>query len=309
MKLPKNLISLLIALSLVPRNQQACDICGCGVGGGYLGVLPQFQKNLMGLRYFQSSFHHPATLLNTTDGQYLKTDLYHSADLWLRYYMTEKLQVFTFLPYKVNVRSYENGYNELLSGVGDIQLNALHQVINQGADPTKLLRHIWFLGGGVKLPTGKYMQRDSRRRMFPLPIQVGTGAWSFLLQNMYILRFKNFGFQTDVQYRYQLANELQYKMGNTILAGGSAFYWWQVSPHMAVLPIIGGQFESLEKDTEYGYAKENTGGKFGLLTAGVDVYYQKMIFQLFGQLPLVSSVQEAQPSVGTRFGVGVALFW
>lgn len=304
-----NLLALLIAFFTLPNIHQACDICGCGVGGGYLGVLPQFQKNLIGLRYLQSSFHHPATLLNTTDGQFLKTDFYHSADLWLRYYMTDKLQVFTFLPYKVNVRSYENGSEEWLMGVGDIQLNALHQLINQGADPTKLLRHIWFIGGGVKLPTGKYMQRDSGRRMFPLPIQVGTGAWSFLFQNLYILRFKNFGFQTDVQYRYQLANELQYRMGNAVVAGGSAFYWWQVSPHMAVLPILGGQYEYLEKDTEYGYTKENTGGKYGLLTAGVDVYYQKMIFQLFGQLPLVSQLQEAQPSVGTRVGVGVALFW
>lgn len=302
-------ISLLIALLSLPKHPQACDICGCGIAGGYLGVLPQFQKNLIGLRYFQSSFHHPATLLNTTDGQFLKTDFYHSADLWLRYYMTDKLQVFTFLPYKVNVRSYENGFTEKLSGVGDIQINALQQIINQAADPNRLYRHIWFVGGGVKLPTGRYMQRDSGRRMFPLPIQVGTGAWSFLAQNLYILRVKNFGFQTDVQYRYQLANELQYRMGNAMTASGSAFYWWQLTPHLAVLPIFGGQFEYLGKDTEYNYTKENTGGRFGLVNAGVDIYYQRAIFQIFGQWPVLNLVQEAQPGAGVRMGVGFALFW
>ena len=29
----------------------ACDICGCGVGSNYVGLLPEFKKYIVGARY------------------------------------------------------------------------------------------------------------------------------------------------------------------------------------------------------------------------------------------------------------------
>lgn len=307
----KKLIFLISFTTLIflPKTSYPCDICGCGVGGGFLGVLPQFQKNLVGYRYFQNRFYHPPTDLNQTDGVLLLYDAYHVNDLWMRYYLTEKTQLFTFIPYRVHTRRYEDGTVNTISGIGDIQLNVLQELINQSGDPNRLFRHIWFMGGGVRIPSGQYMQRDPKRRMYPLPFQVGTGAWTFQLQNLYILRYKNFGIQSDFTFRHSLPNELEYRVGNIIQTGGNAFYWWQLTPHLAILPIIGFQHEYSEMDTEYGFLRTNTGGSFGFVTSGIDVYYRRVIFQTFTQIPVFSAVGGPQPSAGVRLGAGVALFW
>lgn len=298
-----------IVFSLQIHTTYACDICGCGVGGGFLGVLPQFQKNLVGYRYFQNKFFHPPTELNQTDGIRLLNDVYHISDVWMRYYASEKLQLFAFVPYRIHVRKYEDDTRRQISGVGDIQLNILYEIINQASNPEKLFRHIWFTGGGLRMPTGQYMQRDLRGRMYPLSFQTGIGAWAFQFQNLYILRYKNFGLQSDFIFRYALKNELEYKLGNFFQVGGNLFYWWQISPNLAILPVVGYQFESASMDTEYGRLKTNTGGTFGFCSVGVDFYYNKVILQLISQIPIHSSVEGSQPWAGTHLGAGIAFFW
>ncbi len=308
MSLKKIFISIFIILTGF-TSVFGCDICGCGAGGGFLGVLPQFQKNLIGYRYFQNRFLHPQTALNQTDGVFLLSDTYHINDLWMRYYATDKLQLFAFVPYRVHYRKYEDNSMQQISGVGDIQINLLQEILNQAADADRLFRHIWFAGGGLRMPTGLYMQRDPKGRMYPLPFQTGIGAWAFQFQNLYILRFRNLGIQSDVLYRYAMINELEYKLGDFFQTGGNVFYWWQVSPNLALLPLVGYQYETSGQDTEFGRPKTNTGGAFGFGSAGVDVYYKRAIFQFFTQLPIHSSVAGSQPGVGTRVGAGVAYFW
>lgn len=300
---------LVIFYFLSVFRASGCDICGCGIGGGYLGVLPQFHKNLSGYRYFMSTFAHPQTPYNTTNGDQLLQDVYHRQDFWMRYYLGEKNQFFVFIPYRVNVREYESRRLDRIKGIGDIQLSFLRQIIDQSSDPGRLWRHTWFMGGGIQLPTGKFMQRDLQGRMHPLPIQTGTGAWSFQAQSLYILRWKNFGIQSDIQFRYFQPNELKYQLGSALVSSANGFYWWQISPHTALLPIAGIQMEVYGYDLEYHVKKPNTGGQYGLLTIGLDVYHRKFVFQVFGQLPAFGVTTSVQPEAGARVGLGVAIFW
>lgn len=302
-------IQFLLVAMLFFSDVSACDICGCGIGGGYLGIMPQFHKNLIGYRYLMSAFLHPNTPFNATNGDPLLRDVYHRHDVWMRYYHGANNQFFVFIPYRMNVREYESGRRDWIKGIGDIQWSYLRQIINQSADPERLWRHSLFIGAGLQMPTGKFMQRDLQGRMHPLPIQAGAGAWGYQIQKLYILRWKNFGIQSDLQYRHFQPNELEYQLGDAFVSSINLFHWWQVTPQTALLPIFGIQLEVYGFDTEYRVKKPDTGGKYGLFNAGVDIYYGDYVFQLFGQFPAFEVRTSVQPEAGLRVGLGIAIFW
>ena len=67
----KKLAVLLIAVACFSKAN-ACDICGCGVGGNYIGILPEFNQHVFGLRYRLNSLTtHIGTGGSTT---YLTTE-------------------------------------------------------------------------------------------------------------------------------------------------------------------------------------------------------------------------------------------
>jgi hypothetical protein len=58
------LTSLMLGTVIVA---DACEICGCGVGNFYLGMLPNFKNKFVGVRY---QFMQYKTRLKTDESQY-----------------------------------------------------------------------------------------------------------------------------------------------------------------------------------------------------------------------------------------------
>lgn len=284
---------------------RACDICGCSSGGSYLGILPQFQRNFAGTRFQFRNFLHPQTPLNINGESIVQEDRMYTQEMWFRFYPKKRLQFFAFLPYKVNTR-IESLRTTTIRGVGDMSITANYTLLNTG-DSSRDWKNLLIVGGGLKLPTGKYQQRDANRVMLPASFQVGTGAYTYILNAFHTLRYKAFGLNTNVQFFMNAENELQYQYGNQ-LSTSLSFFYWKNFQNTTILFNAGPSFESASKDHEYGAVKPYTGGNVLLANAGIDVYYRRFVLNAFVQLPVTQEVPYAQPVSQYRLGCGISYF-
>ncbi|MCA1763612.1 MAG: hypothetical protein ABR574_00935 [Cryomorphaceae bacterium] len=297
---------IFFAATVAFSDALACDMCGCAMGGNYTGIYPQFTQNLIGITYQNRDFKHPFTSLNFNGESRVLSDNFDSYELWGRFYLSPRIQVLAFLPYRVHSRK-ESLRTTRISGIGDMAAMVNYTVFNT-ADTTRIkLKHSLLAGVGVKLPTGKYQQRDDSGSSLPAQFQVGNGAYALTGNLNYTLRYRNWGAQFDFNYRYNTINEWQYRFGNQVALNANVFYMW-VQNSLVILPSMGISFEHYQKDEEYGVVKPETGGEIALLNAGADVYFKQFFARANIQKPIEQNLPFAQPNAGVRmnFSVGVS---
>lgn len=281
----KKLSILFIILFASITQSFACDVCGCSLGGSYYGILPQFQKNFIGLRWSQSKFrahmNHGAVL-----GEEHSKDTYSKVELWGRYYINEKIQVFAFVPYSYNTM---DGTEQKIKtqGLGDVSLLANYLILNTGESKTKKLKHTLMAGAGVKLPTGKYDLEDNGlivNRNF----QLGTGSVDFIVSGVYTIRYQKVGLNSETGYKINMRNSHEYLFGNQFHAS-TRFFYWQNIKSVSVLPNIGVYYEQADQHKDGEIIQANTGGSALLLSAGIEMYYSKFSIGATFQNPIRQS--------------------
>lgn len=282
-----NIIFLAI-LFLVSLDLLACDACGCSSGGNFVGLLPQFHKKFVGLRYKSSYFNVDPTkfhgLADHSD-QLPHKDTYSVTELWARFYPAKRLQLLAFLPYGVNTKT-EGGVTDEIKGVGDMSAILSTIIFNTTDSLEHNFRHALLVGAGVKLPTGKYQQRDTSKVLYAPAFQIGTGAYSFLLNVIYTVRYKNFGLNSNVTYSYNGKAENDYRFGSNFSAANSLFYWIKLN-NVSVIPNTGIFFQDFAKDVQYSTYQALTGGRhlYGIL--GCEVYFSRFALGITYQAPMV----------------------
>jgi hypothetical protein len=119
----------LIALSIVFINSisvQACDICGCGIGGYYSGMLPQYHKHFIGLRWRLSNFKSNIRHETNNSGQFSR-EYYHSLELMGEFYPHRKVQIMPKAGIQLEHANYNltseykrinTGGNQLIASLG-----------------------------------------------------------------------------------------------------------------------------------------------------------------------------------------------
>ncbi|WP_417602569.1 hypothetical protein [Owenweeksia hongkongensis] len=304
----KRSVILVIAISLYSINTLACDICGCGAGMGYLGVLPQFNQNIAGVRFQYSNFLHPSNNINSNDASsQVLEDRFFRTEAWMRYYPADRWQLFLTVPYSVNQRLETQRTTEI-QGVGDISANINYTLVDYGDSITSDWKNLLLLGGGATLPSGKYQQRDDTKLMLPAGFQVGSGAFSYNLHLIHTLRYRTWGLNTNLRYTFNGENELTYDYGNQLSAAIALFYWGETQK-FAYLPSVGIGLEHFDQDYQYDQLKEYSGGTFVNLTIGVDLYIKRLLINTFAQIPLSQEIPSAQPAGRANMGIGVAYFF
>ncbi|MET3877701.1 transporter [Chitinophaga sp. OAE865] len=268
----KKILILLVCLIAGLRETYACDICGCGVGSYYIGLLPDFKKKFIGVRYQYKTLRAHLGPGGTTS--YLTTgETYQTAEIWGGWNIGKRFRILGFIP--VNFNSRENqGVTMSRSGIGDIALVGYYRLMDQQhtTGNGKLLVQSLWIGGGVKTPTGKYEPAEHKENEdAPNNFQLGTASTDFSLNAMYDIRLMDFGVNANVSYKINTNNKYDYRYGNKFTANLLAYYKIRVAEKVTLAPDAGILYETAEKDTEAKRYRVDVSGGYSLLaTVGME---------------------------------------
>jgi hypothetical protein len=285
---------------------RACDVCASGAGSYYLGVLPKFKSNFMGMRYQQRHFSTEHPPLFKGDESLYSSEVFHTAEIWGRYVPNPKWQIFGFLPvHSLNQREGENHYHT--RGQGDATMIVNYLFFNTGDNDSNLLKHALQAGAGIKAPTGKSNQIP-KEGIVNQNLQTGTGSWDIPVNLLYTIRYKKTGLNFENNFRLNTLNKSDYRFGNS-LNSMLRMYVWKSSNLTTILPHAGLGFDYMQKDKDQGKEKAFTGGYslFGQL--GADVFYRNVAIQFFIQKPFHQELGDGFITAKPRFGIGLNYFF
>lgn len=300
-------ISILIGFLVISANIIACDICGCGVGSSYIGILPEFTKKIFGARYRYSSMltHIGSDGVNT----YLTSmEHYRTAELWGGWNIGRKFRVMATVPFNFNER-LNQGETHRKSGLGDISVAGYYQLINsrKTINSTKLLVQSLWLGAGIKLPTGKYNPGDKESTNDNANLfQLGTGSIDFMLNSMYDIRIQDAGLNVMASYKINTANTYDYTYGNKLNLSTQLYYKFRIKQLFTVAPNAGILYETAQKDLDGKYTADISGGNILMGTAGIEASFSKLSIGANFQKPISQDLANGFVKAGNRMMLHVS---
>jgi len=155
------------------------------------------------------------------------------------------------------------------------------------------------LGGGIKLPTGKFRSIDDGNVANP-NMQKGTGSFDFIINGVYTIRYKKAGINTEASYRLNTVNRDNYRFGNRINLSMKAFLWLKAKD-VSFLPNAGFSFENAGKNTRNNYEKYFTGGNSVYATAGMETYFKSFNLGFSFQQPVAYNLSEGLIKPAQRY--------
>jgi len=292
---------------VAPRSSIACDICGCGVGNDYIGILPDFHKHIFGVRYRHNSlWSHLGVGGQRT---YLtSSEHYNTTEAWGGWNITEKFRVMAAVPYSINRRSNEEA-TRTKSGVGDVSLSAFYQLMNkrQPAGNKLLVQSLW-LGGGIKLATGSYDPADRNASGESANLfQLGSGSTDFSLNGMYDLRVQDAGINLGAYYKINTANRYDYRYGNKLNLNGQAYYKFRIANQLMLAPNAGVQYEQAGTDVDNDVLVTVSGGNLLMGTAGIETAYKKIAIGANFQTPFSQNLANGIVKANNRVMVHLSV--
>jgi hypothetical protein len=262
--------------------------------------MPQFHRHFVGLRYTQRNLvteQLPSIIEQIPD---LTTDeQYHSLELWGRFYPHPRLQVFAFVPFN-HFAQTNNGATTSKQGLGDATLLLNYALFDTGDSLGNAWKHQLLLGGGVKLPTGKFNPSEDETGNYHPAQQTGTGSWDYLFSALYTLRYQKWGLQSSTGLRLNTANQHRYWFGNRWL-GDLRFFRILRKGRTSLIPNLGIQYETNEKDKLEGESRKFTGGESLSGLAGVQFFLGNFSIDFSIQVPVYQHLSAGRLTAGNKF--------
>ena len=278
-------------LLLSAQNTLACEGGGCGIGSYQFGILPQQTKNFVGIRY-----QHRTDRTLSAHGS-ASSENFTSTEIWGRFYPVKRVQVLALLPYNFNSQESE-GKVKQVQGLGDALVLVNYNLLNNTDSLYQNVKHNLFLGGGVKLPTGRF-DRQSENMLLNPNLQPGTGSFDLVANAMYTIRYNKIGFNTNVTFRHNTANITGYRFGDKFGAGAVLFSVLKVKD-VAIMPNAGLSTELAAKDHQHGQLMAESGGHANFMNVGSELYFKSFSGGLTLQKPVSQHVSDGMVKTGNR---------
>ena len=291
-----------VILVFVTVTSFACEICGCGGGNFYLGLLPGFRSKFVGVRYHYMNYN---TQLKDDPSQF-SHNYYNTMEVWGGINAGKRLQLLAFVPYHINKQADDDGISNT-SGLGDVTLLANYQLLHtmKTSENTAGTEQQLWIGAGVKVPTGKFNAdvKDPTTTIADVNAQLGTGSVDFLLNAMYNVRLGKWGVNNTLSYKENTAKNT-YSFGNKFALNSIAYYRVQHKT-TGILPNVGIMYENTAQNKLASEKIATTGGYIATASAGVEVGMRYLTVGATAYTPFSQNYADGQTKLKWRSSVHV----
>jgi hypothetical protein len=297
MKKAKYFFAIIIILLSFNSSVKACDICGCGLGNYYFGLIPQFGKGFFGVRYHYLRYH---TQIFDDNTQY-SNDYFQTIELWGGVNIGKRLGILAFVPYSFNKQLSDDGIKKD-NGIGDIALLINYNILEKPSlnKNSKIIYQELKIGAGVKLPTGKSDIDPTASDIIALAnSQLGSGSTDFILNTGYTIRVDKLGFTTNMNYKINTKNKEEYQFGNRFSSNNLVFYSLK-SKNLTFTPNAGILYESSASNKLKSVNVDQTGGYATLAIAGLEMNIKKISIGFNIQTPIAQNYASGQTTTKLR---------
>lgn len=266
-----------------------------------MGILPQSHRGFVGLRYSHKSYD---SHLNSASLQ--SREDFWKTELWARAFPFKRVQVLAFVPYNFNQQTIKKtGQQKDLQGLGDISALVNYNVLNTMTDtiPHRFFHNL-LVGGGVKLPTGRYRyDLYSDLEVANPNFQLGTGSVDFMINLVHTMRHKSWGLNTDFSYKINTQNSNEHRFGNRIVSNISALYFQRLGDVVTLIPNAGITYENSGLDSKSGVKNPQTGGDILLGSYGLESYFKRISMGISYQVPIAQKLANGELRANNRLNV------
>lgn len=289
------------------HSLKSCDICGCGIRDASfnMGFAQSIRSNILlfGIQHLQLN-----TRAFSNNQPYTVTDNVNRLPIQYLYQLNPKWQI----QFQTEIQhvSRQNAFNEnqnwQSTNPGDLFVTANYRIIDNRKNIFTPHHFMWLGGINVKAPTGHYQIRDAEKRLLPIQLQAGNGAYGVGVQTNIAYRYQNWGLNSLAQYSYNATNEVGYQQGSqTQLSLGLNYVFRGKSKH-TVIPQIALNLQQFDEDKQYGNAVLTSGATLTNLAYQVEWIYNSWYILAQFQKPILKELPLGAPSLNqlAQFRIG-----
>lgn len=297
----------------------ACDICNMDIN-----LIPESNKNTISLNYrsrFTSGKYNAMGILESnpyrlfmhtgprSSDHYNKkvNEIFEVYTLSSNYFISERLNISMILPFSHNIQLMDGEKTVETRGVSDPIVLGNYEIINTKRVENASASFRWTIGGGVKLPLGKWTHKKGGTYV-DIDLQNGTGSTDMMLTSEYTMRYKNAGLLMSANFKYNTTNTRGYRYGNSYNQQLTLFYLQKlgkmnVMPHLALYHEVAGQ------DVENKQLLVQSGGEVVLASTGLNVYFNKIRIDCTYQHGAINNLNgKTQLNTKSRWLAGIVYY-